>query len=240
MKTMNLKKLSFYLIAIFSFSFFSTSVAAQSKDEVINGSYFVAFGRYATSGELNYWRQYVGNSTVQQMVERHRDFIKTNQYEREQTIKRSYQDAFGWQPSADEVKFWAGQHRTYAELISNHINNWLNVYPDKKEHVIRQSYYRVFNRNATADEVKYWMKQQTYSFVQLVAMHTTWKQQNQKSSTITGIRPNLNTNGISTAGLSPQAVSAVIAAGGGNVIAAGGGNVIAAGGGNVISAGGLN
>lgn len=240
MKTWILSKVSLCLLAFFTFSFLSFSVAAQSKDEIINGSYFVAFGRYASSSELNYWRQNVGSNTIQQMVNNHRSFIKANQYEREQSIKRSYMDAFGWQPSADELRYWSGQNKTYGELMSNHINNWLNVYPDKKQLVIKQSYYKVFNRSCNAAELKYWMGQTAYSFVQLVAMHTTWKQQNQTSSTLTQVSPNIRSNGISTAGLSPQAISGVVAAGGMNVIAPGGGNVVAAGGMNVIAPGGGN
>lgn len=213
---------------------------AQSKDEVINGSYLVAFGRFANSGELNYWRQYVGTNTVKMMVEKHKQFIRNDQNEREQTVRRSYIDAFGWGPSADELKYWSSRNQTYGELMSNHINNWLNVYADKKEQVIKQSYQKVFGRNPNAGELKYWMGQPTISYVQLVATHTTWKQQNQQTSTFTSIKPNLNTNGISTAALSSQAVAAVVSAGGGNVVSAGGGNVVSAGGGNVVSAGGGN
>jgi hypothetical protein len=240
MKTTTLRKRGFGLLAFIVLALASFSAQAQSKDEVIHGSYIVAFGRAATSGELQHWRQYVGGSTVQQMVENHRNFIKTNPYEREQTIRRSYMDAFGWQPSTDEVKYWSGQNKTYGELMTNHVGNWLGVYPDKKELVIKQSYYKVFNRNATAAEVKYWMGQTTCSFVQLVAMHTTWKQQNQQSSSTTRVKPNLNTPSVSSAAFSSPAISQVIAAGGGNVIAPGGGNVIAAGAGNVVAAGGMN
>lgn len=237
---MTLRKSILGLVALLAIPFFSSTVAAQSKDEVIHGSYIVAFGRAATSGELNYWRQNVGSRTIQQMVDNHRGFIKSNQYEREQAVKRSYMDAFGWQPSADELRYWSGQNRTYGELMTNHVNNWLNVYADKKEHVIKQSYYKVFNRTATAAEVKYWMGQPTCSFVQLVAIHTTWKQQNQQSSKTTRVNSNLNTPAVSSVGFSAPAISGVIAAGGNNVIAPGGGNVIAAGGGNVVSAGGGN
>lgn len=240
MKTMILRKGSYGLLALFILTLFSFTARAQSKDEVIHGSYIVAFGRAATSSELQYWRQNVGNRSIQQMVDNHRNFIKSNQYEREQAVKRSYMDAFGWQPSADELKYWAGQNKTYGELMTNHVDNWLNLYADKKEHVIKQSYHKVFNRNATAAEVKYWMGQPTYSFVQLVAMHTTWKQQNQQSSKTTRVNPNLNTSAVSSADFSPSGISGVIAAGGGHVIAPGGGNVIAAGGGNVVSAGSMN
>jgi len=240
MKTWALTKNRLALATTVMFFLSIFSLQAQTKDEIINGSYFVAFGRFANSGELTYWRQNAGNKTIQQMVTNHKDYIKTNQNEREQTIKRSYMDAFGWQPSADELKYWSTQNKTYGELMTNHINNWLNVYKDKKELVIKQSYYKVFGRTATADEVKYWMGQPTYSYVQLVATHTTWKQQNQSKSSVTPVKPNINTNGISTAGLSPQAISGVVAAGGMNVIAPGGGNVVAAGGGNAVAAGGGN
>ena len=232
-------KAIFAILTIFSLSF-SISGKAQSKDEIINASYFVAFGRYANSGEMNYWRQNLGGKTIPQMVENHRGYLKSNRYEKEKVVKNSYMDAFGWQPSSDELRYWSSQNKTYAELMKNHIENWLNVYPDKKEHVIRQSYYKVFNRNANNDEVRYWRNQPTCSFVQLVAMHTTWKQNNQRTSTNTNIKANLKTREVSTAKLSPQAISGVIAAGGGNVVAAGGGNVVAAGGGNVVAAGGGN
>jgi hypothetical protein len=240
MKTTILRKRCVGLLALFVLTLLSFSATAQSKEEVIQGSYIVAFGRTATSPELQYWRQNVGSKSIPQMVENHRAYMKTNQYEREQTVKRSYMDAFGWQPSADELRYWSGQNKTYGELLTNHVGNWLGVYPDKKEHVIKQSYYKVFNRNATAAEVKYWMGQPTCSFVQLVAMHTTWKQQNQKSSTMTKVAPGINNSVLSTGTLSPSAINGVVAAGGMNVVAPGGGNVISVGGGNVISAGGGN
>ncbi len=241
MNTTTFKRIGFCILLNFTLTVGTTSVFAQTKDEIINGSYMVSFGRYATNAELNYWRQNVGSKNISQMVSNHRSYIKTNQSEREQTVKRSYMDAFGWQPSADELRYWSSQQKTYGELMSNHVNNWLNVYPDKKEYVIKQSYYKVFGRTATAAELKYWKSQPTYSFVQLVATHTTWKLKNQTTSAVTGVKPNLrNENGVSTAALSASAASQVIAAGGGNVIAPGGGNVVAAGGGNVVAAGGLN
>lgn len=240
MKPSLYKKMNFCLSALLVLSLFSSAANAQSKDEIIHGSYFVAFGRFANSGEVTHWRQNVGSRSIQQMVTNHRDYIKSNSNEREQVVKRSYMDAFGWQPSPEELRYWSGQNKTYGDLMTNHINNWLNVYPDKREHVIKQSYYKVFGRTATAAELRYWIGQPTYTFVQLVATHTTWKQKNQNSSTVTGVRSNINANGISTAGLSPQAISGVVASGGLNVVAPGGGNVVAAGGLNVIAPGGGN
>lgn len=240
MKNFLLRKAVFCIISFVTLLTASASTNAQSSDEIIKGSYFVAFGRFPNSGEVNYWRSNLGGRSMQQMVGLHRDFIKSNQNEREQTVRRSYMDAFGWQPSSDELRYWSGQNKTYGELMSNHVNNWLNIYPDKKEHVIKQSYYKVFGRTASPSEITYWMGQRTTTFVQLVAMHTTWKMKNQNNSKMTGVNPGINNGTISTAQFSAQAAAQVVAAGGGNVIAAGGGNVIAAGGGNAVSAGGAN
>lgn len=239
MKTCYSRKAIFALLTIFSLSF-SSSVIAQSKDEIINVSYFITFGRYANSGEMNYWRQNLGGRNISQMVDNHRQYMNGNPVEKEKAIRNSYMDAFGWQPSADEIRYWLGQNKTYAELLKNHVDNWLNVYPDRKEHVIKQSYLKVFNRYPNTDELRYWKGQPTCPFVQLVAMHTTWKQQNQTKSSSIGIKPNIKTNDVSTASISPQAAAQAVAAGGGNVIAAGSANVVAGGGGNVVSAGGGN
>lgn len=232
------RKMIICTLAFCLISIFSTSVFAQSKNEIIHGSFFVAFGRFANSDELKYWLQNVGNRTIQQMVFLHKDHIKNSQSEREQIVKRSYMDAFGWEPSTDELRYCAGQNKTYSELMTSHVNNWLNVYPERKELVIKQSYYKVFGRNATAAELKYWMAQPTYTFVQLVAMHATCKLKNQNNSSVTIIRPNITSNGISTALFSELAIVGVVAAGGSNVIAPRGGNVVAANGTNVIAPGG--
>lgn len=238
MKIMSRKSI-FLLLTILSLSF-SSSIIAQTKDEIINLSYFIAFGRYANSGEMNYWRQNLGSRNMSQMVENHRQYMNANPVEKEKAVRNSYMDAFGWQPSADELRYWSGQNRTYAELMKNHVENWLNVYPDRKEHVIKQSYVKVFNRYPNAAELKYWKGQATVPFIRLVAMHTTWKQQNQTTSSSISIKPNIKTNDVSTAPISSQAAAQAVAAGGANVVSGGGGNVVAAGGGNVVSAGGGN
>lgn len=238
MKTISRKNI-FLLLTIFSLSF-SSSVIAQTKDEIINVSYFIAFGRYASSGEINYWRQNLGSRNISQMVENHRQYMNSNPVEKEKAVRNSYMDAFGWQPSADELRYWSGQNKTYAELMKNHVDNWLNVYQDRKEHVIKQSYLKVFNRYPNTDELRYWKGQATVPFIQLVAMHTTWKQQNQTRSSSTSIKPNIKTNDVSTAAISPQAAAQAVAAGGGNVVSAGSANVVAGGGGNVVAAGGGN
>lgn len=237
LKIYRLKMFAFALLT--AMAFFATPSFAQSKTEIINTSYFITFGRYPNRDEFRYWNgQQV--SSIARMVDNHRSYLNSNTTEKELTIRRSYQDAFGWDAKPDEVKYWLTQNKTYVELVNNHLSNWLANNPSSRDAVIKQSYYKVFNRLPNDAELRYWKSQPIYSYVQLVAFHTTWKMQNQKTSTAAKIQPNIQSNGISTSGLSPQAAAAVVAAGGANVVAAGGGNVVAAGGANVVSAGGLN
>ncbi|RAJ87413.1 hypothetical protein CLV59_101163 [Chitinophaga dinghuensis] len=233
-----MKKPGALTLLLLLFSAFTSAAIAQSKDEIINSSYFIAFGRFADNRELNEWRR-GGSYTIQQMVEMHRGHLSRDNNEKVSTINRAYMDAFGWGPSGEDISYWTKQSKTYAEIFNTQINN-LNSSGKSKSLVIQQSYYRVFNRAPDAAELQYWMNQRTYSFAQLVAFHTTWKNKGKNTATVAGIQDRINQNGISTYTFSPQATAAVIAAGGANVIAAGGGNVIAAGGGNVIAAGGAN
>jgi hypothetical protein len=215
-----------------------TSAFAQSKDEIVNGSYFVAFGRFANQGELNYWKN-AGNYTVAQLVEMHRDYLSRDRNEKIATINRAYMDAFGWNPSSSDIDYWSKLNKTYGEIMTVQMNTLRNN-SKSRTLVIQQSYYRSFNKLPDAAQLQYWLNQSPYSFAQLVAFHSTWKNQGRNTSSITQIQGSLNQNGISTFNFSPQAISAVVAAGGGNVVAAGGGNVVAAGGANVVAAGGRN
>lgn len=211
-------------------------LSAQTKAESINTGYFITFGRYPSDGEFKYWNGQPQQS-ISQYVENHKQYLSGNIDEKKGTIQRAFMDAFGWGPSSQELTSWSQQNKTYVELLNYNINTWLRPYPDKKATVIKQSYYKVFNRLPSEQELKYWAGQpQTYSFVQLVAFHTSWKiRNNQQSSGIGLIMPNLNANNISTSALSPQAAASVVAAGGLNLIAPGGGNVVAAGGLNLVS-----
>jgi hypothetical protein len=215
-----------------------SSLNAQSKEENINGSYFVAFGRFANQGELGYWKGQ-GNYTIAQLVEIHKNYLSKDGNERTATIKRAYMDAFGWGPNNDDINNWGKQNKTYSEILSAQMNILKNN-NQSRTLVIQQSYYRSFNKLPDANQLKYWLSQPVYSFAQLVAFHTTWKNQGSNTSSASKIQGGLNQNGISTYSFSPQAISAVVAAGGGNVVAAGGGNVIAAGGMNAVAAGGGN
>lgn len=211
---------------------------AQSKSETVNTAYFLTFGRFATPAENDYWTK--GNTSFSQLVANNKAYLKTNTAERQSTVNRAFMDSFGWGPSGQEVTYFSNQGSCYADIVSYNMNSTLRPAPDKRQTVIKQSYYKVFNRLPSAGELNYWMSQPVYSFVQLVAFHSSWKSRNSQTSSVTGIQPGLNTNGIMTAGLSSGSISNLVASGGGNLVASGGGNLVASGGGNLVASGGGN
>lgn len=215
-----------------------TKSFAQSKDEIVNGSYFIVFGRFANQGELNYWKN-AGNYSIAQLVQQHKNYLSRDRDEKTATINRAYMDAFGWNANSNDINYWSQQNKPYSEILASNMNTLRNNRQSRTT-VIQQSYYRSFNKLPDAAQLQYWLNQPVYSFAQLVAYHTTWKNQGRNTSSVTSIQGNLNQNGISTFKFSPQAIASVVAAGGGNVVAAGGANVVAAGGANVVAAGGGN
>lgn len=236
----NLKKFmqASYLLLLMLGSLNLSSSFAQSKDEIVNGSYFIVFGRFANQGELNYWKN-AGNYSIAQLVEQHKVYLSRDRNEKTATINRAYMDAFGWNANSNDINYWGQQNKTYSEILSSNLNTLRNNNKSRTT-VIQQSYYRSFNKLPDAAQLQYWLNQPVCSFAQLVAYHSTWKNQGSNTSSVTRIQGSLNQNGISTYSFSPQAIASVVAAGGANVVAAGGGNVVAAGGANVVAAGGRN
>lgn len=215
-----------------------SAVKAQSKEEIINGSYFITFGRFANQSELNYWKN-AGNYTIAQLVEMHKGYLVKDQNEKRATINRAYMDVFGWNANNNDFDYWGKLNKTYSEILNAGINT-LKTNSKSRTTVIQQSYYRSFNKLPDAAQLQYWLNQPVYSFAQLVAFHSTWKNQGNNTSSVTRIQGSLNQNGISSYSFSQQAAASIIAVAGANVVAAGGGNVVAAGGGNVVAAGGKN
>jgi len=232
----NVKK--FITIALVLTSISLSSAYAQSKDEIVNGSYFVVFGRFANQGELNYWKN-AGNYTLAQLVELHKGYLNKDQHEKRATINRAYLDAFGWNANTSDLDYWSTLNKTYSEILNANMNTLRNNSKSRTT-VIQQSYYRSFNKLPDAAQLQYWLNQPVCSFAQLVAFHSTWKNQGRNTSSVTRIQGSLNQNGISSYGFSQQAAASIIAVAGANVVAAGGGNVVAAGGANVVAAGGGN
>ena len=228
-----------FLVSVMSLTF----KAKAQNTERIQASYLLAFGRLPSSGEITYWNGQ-GQKTVQQLVDNHKGYIKTNQASigREVIIK-SYIDSLVYRPSQAEINYHAAFNRNYTEMMSNHLL-YVKGQPTEYEKVIKRSYQTILGRQPSTNEINYWKSQGLLSYMILVNCHQEWKNKNtaSKTTSITLNAPLLATASVSSSVLSEtKAVySSLVSPGGGNVVAAGGGNIVAGGAGNIVAGGAGN
>lgn len=231
--------------------------AKQLKRERIQTSYMFTFGRAPQEGEITYWQGRNDATSIAQMVNFHKDYIKTNRSANNEVITKAYLDALGRKPEQGELDYWAKGNNSYVELMKNHIS-WLSGNPAEYEKVIRRSYQLVLNRTPDGTEINHWKSQGVFSYALLVGCHEDWKRRNNNNTSakktsgasqipsgsafvaLVPVSNTIATEARSFAGLVAAGGGNLVAAGGGNLVAAGGGNLVAAGGGNLVAAGGGN
>ena len=199
----------------------------QTKDEIINMSYLVAFGRYPSRTELKFWRKKQISIHIKETIK----LLFASPFytikEKQQIIIRSYHDAFGRNPHEHEISFLIKKQFSFIDLLRKHVEVFEHQ-PEERKKMLSDTYRIVFNRAASKDEIAYWMRKQL-TFAQLLAMHATWKFRGHSRSQITGAHHNISSNEILTAKFSLHALSSIYGAGGNYLIAPGGANVIVLG-----------
>lgn len=258
-KPISMKKIfMFLMLAAASFSFKNAN--AQAQKERIQSAYILAFGRTPNSGEVTYWSGQ-GNLTINQIIERHKGYLKTDAGTNRAVIVKSYLDALGVVPTEAEIKYHTPFYRTYTESMTNHMV-YLKQQPSELEKVIKRSYRSVFNREPSAGEITYWKQFGPIPYHILCGFHQDFKAKTTPPSVNGTLAVNparvdgvivsksvleeartaattLNNNTPGATVIAPGGAN-MVAAGGGNMVAAGGGNMVAAGGGNMVAAGGGN
>ena len=126
-------------------------------EQRIQASYLIAFGRTATSSELNYWLGR-GNFTISQLMDFHKPSFTYYPNLHKASITRSYLDALGRLPVENEMKYWLNRLDNYTELLNYHLQ-FLKANNREKEELISLSYKTVFNREPQNAEKNFWKKQ---------------------------------------------------------------------------------
>lgn len=245
-----MKNLFLLAVALIGLLTVSTESVAQTKKSKILAGYFLAFGRGATDGELNYWMGQPEKS-VADYVNTNKTWLQGQTGEATAVIQRAYADVLGRQPTGGEINNWIGYKLTYADLFSRNLT-WMNSNPSGKQDAIKAAYRTVFGRDAQPGELTYWQSQTTMPYTKLVAAHQTWKNANSPGVCRGGSSVACGTSlgPINTALVVPAMVGqfnavpgasvvmdrsgfSLVASGGGNLVASGGGNLVASGGGNI-------
>jgi hypothetical protein len=132
------------------------AVNAQSKAEKINLSYWYVFGRFPSTGEMNFWNGQAEQS-LNSYITTHHNFLKADNNSAVEAVRISYKDAFGRSPAQGEINFWSKQKRTYGDLMNNHV---LYLLSDGNENraTINRAYQTVLGRQASTDELNQWSR----------------------------------------------------------------------------------
>ena len=239
---------------------------AERRDRA-KASYLIAFGRIPADAELTHW---IGRRekdwTVAALVESHRAFLKSNTTERTAVVVRSYQMAMGRNPEQREINDHLGRNRTYAELMTDHVEwmksgkPWLQLQGDALKSMVDRSYKAAgFTWYATPlgqfrksekekqsgilyddSDIDHWkneVKSKNLTYGELVVKHLSYKS-NYCGRPIPTPSTSIGTTVRSQAASVPGARD--LFSRGANIVAVGDANIIAVGGNNVIAVGGNN
>lgn len=227
---------------------------AGAKVEVVNRSYWTAFGKAATDGERNYWSTQRNDwSTHLSLVQLHAQFIKGNPTVRQDVLNQSFQTAYGRPATEGERNHWLsrGDWSTAADMMRHHWNYFVGNEPAARE-IIGRSYNNVLGRDMTAGEFEFWRHYVTHNgwtYAQFAERHKAWRAQEvqrvqhdpqtlaELKSRNLAIRPNGD-----LVRVDPSSAGQVLSHNGGAVIAVSGqwgtaAGMVAAGAGNVLPSG---
>jgi hypothetical protein len=241
-----MRKLHKFLFAAGIAALVSTSVFAQSADELkrqsIQASYLLALGKKPTAAELNYWMsQTINGDMLKTLYENHRNWLQGNPEVKKDMIRRSFKNSYGRNPNDNEVNTNMQLNWTYTDWMNNH-TAWLKKSSNDYEKAIQFAFQNVMGRYPTSSELSFWKGKGAMAYYVVASCVEQCKNSGNSSNC------NSNVFGTSTRfadaiNVAPKVAASannLIGQAGGNVVAPGGANVVSAGGANVVAAGGLN
>lgn len=106
----------------------SSRPPATDRSALIRTSYERALGREPSASELAYWNSVPANdariSSIEALIQNHRNYLRTNAAERQAMINRSYLAVFHRPVDAGSLRYWDGQvaasGATHEQLVAQH------------------------------------------------------------------------------------------------------------------------
>lgn len=233
-------RIPLFLLLTLAFSMASARAQSTDQEERIAASFVLALGRTPTAAETGQWSP-KGKLAVAELVGQLQPL--GDEATRAVAVKACH-DAFGREPSGDELRNWAAGSPNYTGLMKQHIQR-LTEQPKEYALVIERAYQLVMRRPAYTEEFDYWKRRPPLSVVLLNACIENWARRNAPGlMTTSGVATiSVNSNWLTTVRLSPwiaaeaRAAAGLLPSGDADLAAETGRNVIAAGGGAVVSAG---
>lgn len=240
---MTLRLTPLVFIATLALSSVTAAEPASLQTERIEASYVLAFGRIPSLAEIAEAEKLEVNN-VADLVARHRQRLGADAALARATVVKAWKDAFGREPSDQEIASSASGNRTYTELMKRHIQS-LAADAAEYEKVMERAYRLVIRRGVYPEEIAYWKKYDTLPYALLVGAIEDWGRRNAPGLMVTTGTPtvSINSNYLTTVRLSPAVAAEARAAAGLSVpgtvdfVSASGRNLIAAGAGDLVTGG---
>lgn len=223
----------------------ATAAFAQStaKTQRIQAAFVLALGRAPSAAEIAEAEKR-GTLTIAELVARHRDQLQSDAALQRSTAIKAWKDAFGREPTENEIARSLTGNRTYTELMQGHIQ-WLEKNPAEYEKAMERGYRLVIRRGVYPGEIAYWKKRDTLPFALLVGCIEDWGRRNAPGlMETTGVATvSVNSNYLETIKLSPavaaeaRAAVGLSAASTADFLSASGRNLVAAGAGDLVTGG---
>jgi len=220
-----------------------THAQTEAQKQRIAASFLLALGRVPADSEFS------GNAQqpailIADLIEKNRQQIQSDAATKRAVIVKACEDAFGHEPSEEEIRSWSTGDRTYSELMTQHIK-WLAEHPAEYEQIMNRAYRLLIHRDIYSLEIEYWKSRDTLPYALLVACIESWARRNQPGLMVTSGTATVSINSDylitvrlssaiaaearSAAKLAPAADVADPAAFGRNLIAPGAGEIITSG-----------
>ena len=197
-----MKKTLPMLLVASAILFFASLARAQTEEQKqrISASCMLALGRAPSPSELSD----SAAKSVAELIERHRLQIQNDAATKRAVIVKACEDAFGHEPSEEEIRSWSTDVRTYSELMTQHIQ-WLAAHPAEYEQVMNRAYQQLIHRDVYPLEVTYWENHDTLPYALLVACIESWARRNQPGLMVTSgtATVSMNSDYLTTVRLSP-------------------------------------
>jgi hypothetical protein len=233
----------FVLIAALALSSLSAAETSQAQTERIEASYVLGLGRVPSAAEIAEAEKFE-EVNVADLITRHRQRLETDTALKRATTVKAWKDAFGREPTDQEISSSVSGNSTYTELMKGHIHS-LAADAAEYEKVMERAYRLVIRRGVYPEEITYWKKYDTLPYALLVGAIEDWGRRNAPGLMVTTGTPtvSINSNYLTTVRLSPAVAAEARAAAGLSVpgtadfISASGRTLVAAGAGDLVSGG---
>jgi len=243
---MKIRRTPWLLLAALSLSSAIAAAPTGPEEERIGAAFVLALGRAPSASEIDQWAKQ-GRLSVAELVAHHRQQLRSDANAERAVVDKACADAFGREPTADEIAAGSGGDRTYTELMTQHVQ-WLGEHPAEYRLVLERAYRTVLRRPAFAEELAYWNAQPALSYALLAGCIENWARRNAPGLMATTGTATVSVNSayLAAVRLSPaiaaeaRAAAGLFPAGDADRAAAVGRNLLAAGAGGVVSNGGIH